>query len=145
MQKLIFFLLCLSTLLSFHTVKGQMDRRNGNQNQMQAPPPKPSKPADPVVSTINYLKTELELDAFQEAAVSVYVKENFAELEKIVAQNSSNEEKIILSENLNNGLNEKIGILLNPEQLKKFEEIMSKRKNKKETTKKKKKDRKKEN
>jgi len=143
MQKLIFSLLCLSTLLSFHTVMGQMDRRNGNQNQMQAPPPKPEKPVDPVVSTINYLKTQLELDAFQEAAVNVYVKENFAELEKIVAQNSSNEEKIIRSESLNSGLNEKISILLNPEQLKKFEEIISKRKNNKETTKKKKKDRKK--
>jgi hypothetical protein len=145
MQKLIFFLLCLSTLLSFHTVNGQMDRRIGGQNQMQSPSPKQSKPVDPVVSTIDYLKKELELDSFQEAAVSVYVKERFSELDKIVADNSLTEEKVIHAEKLNATLDEKIAGILNPEQMKKFEEIVSNRTNKKASSKKKKKDRKKEN
>lgn len=142
MKKIIYTLFFIVIVLSIQTVTAQIDRRNGgqqNQMQMQPPPSKPSKPVDPIVSTVTFLKDELELDVFQEAAVTVYVKENFAEIEKIVAQNSSNDQKLIQSEKINNELNQKISELLNPDQLKKFEIIIENRKKGKETSKKKKK------
>jgi len=99
---------------------------------------------DPVESTMTFLKKELTLDSFQEAAIKIYVKENIEASEKISEQNISYEEKLIQYEKVITVFDEKVIKILNPEQLIKFQELQAKRTNKKQPKKKKEKKDKKE-
>ncbi|WP_396174441.1 hypothetical protein [Flavobacterium sp.] len=92
---------------------------------------------DPVESTMTFLKKELKLDSFQEAAIKIYVKENVEASKKISEQNISYEEKLIQYEKVVNVFDEKVIKILNPEQLLKFQELQAKRTSKKESKKKK--------
>ena len=99
---------------------------------------------DPVESSMTFLKKELNLDYFQEAAVKIYVKENIEASKKISEQNISYEEKLIQYEQVITVFDEKVIKILNPEQLIKFQELQAKRTNKKQPKKKKEKKDKKE-
>lgn len=123
MHKLSFIIIFI-IVFSSNTVVGQTSSQN-------------NKTPDPIASTVSYLKKELNLDAFQEAAVKVYVKENIETNQKIDSQDIAYEGKLVKYEQAAVEFDEKVSKILNPEQLKKFQELQEQRKNKKGSKKKK--------
>lgn len=118
----------------FNTIYSQVDRTVGRTPHYHRDKPKNEK-KDPVELTLAYLKEELSLDSFQEAAIKVYLIENQTSAEKIHNSDVSNDEKKIKFEEAVKEFDEKIIKILNPEQIKKFEGL--KDKNKKKSKKKK--------
>jgi hypothetical protein len=92
---------------------------------------------DPLQATLEYFKKELSLDSFQEAAIKVYLIENQTSAEKIQNSDISNEEKKIKFEEAVKDFDEKLLKILNPEQIKVFEELKDKNKEKSKKKKKK--------
>ena len=134
MKKIIFTLLLLTIGLSKYQANAQVNRQVVPNTQTT---PQKYEAPDPLESTMTFLKKELQLDSFQEAAIKLYVKENIEASEKISAQNISYEEKVIQYEKVVNIFDEKVIKILNPEQLLKFQELQAKRTNKKQSKKKK--------
>lgn len=142
MKKIIFTFLLIVIGLQKNQAIAQVNRQVVPNTQTT---PQKYEAPDPVESTMTFLKKELTLDSFQEAAIKIYVKENIEASEKISAQNISYDEKMIQYEKIITVFDEKVIKILNPEQLKKFQELQSKRTTKKEPKKKnKKKDKEKE-
>lgn len=101
---------------------------------------KPNKTKDPLEITMEHLKKELLLDSFQEAAIKIYLAENFSENEKIFNSEIPNDEKKTKSETAKKSFDEKVIKLLNPNQIKLFDDLKNKRKSKKDSKKKKEED-----
>lgn len=142
MKKILVSILLIYFGLTTTSMEAQVNRRVVPNTQTA---PQKYEAPDPVESTMTFLKKELTLDSFQEAAIKIYVKENIEASEKISAQNISYDEKMIQYEKIITVFDEKVIKILNPEQLKKFQELQSKRTTKKEPKKKnKKKDKEKE-
>ncbi|WP_291119731.1 hypothetical protein [Flavobacterium sp. UBA6135] len=72
---------------------------------------------DPVVETMKYLKEELSLDNFQEAAIKSYLLENILESEKVIATSLNQEEKKLKFEELKNKFDLNTKSILNPDQI----------------------------
>jgi len=69
MKKLFFFLLLLfSTQVSFSQMNRQVGRGNPQVNV-----PRNNEKIDPIKSSLDYLKKELTLDTFQEAAIITFL------------------------------------------------------------------------
>jgi len=134
MKKIIltFFLILFG--LSINQIYAQVNRQVVPNTQTS---PQKYEAPDPVESSMTFLKKELNLDSFQEAAVKIYVKENIEASKKISEQNISYEEKLIQYEQVITVFDEKVIKILNPEQLIKFQELQAKRTNKKQPKKKK--------
>lgn len=83
-------------LLSFLFISilsySQMDRRIGRTPNMNNNK-KPEK-IDPIQVPLDYLKKELNLDTFQEAAVKTFLEENLKEKEYILSLDVSDTEKM---------------------------------------------------
>lgn len=136
MQKIIFSVLLIISGLSSNMIEAQVNRQVVPNTQTS---PQKYEAPDPVETTMTFLKKELTLDSFQEAAIKLYVKENIEASEKISAQNISYDEKMIQYEKIITVFDEKVIKILNPDQLKKFQELQAKRNSKKEPKKKNKK------
>ncbi|HRE76879.1 MAG TPA: hypothetical protein PLL09_03550 [Flavobacterium sp.] len=116
--------------LSLNNVYAQVNRAVGRTPQYHREKPKVEK-KDPVELTITYLKEQLSLDSFQEAAVKVYLTENQTSAEKIHNSDITNDEKKLKFEEAVKDFDEKIIGILNPDQIKIFEELKEKKKSKK--------------
>lgn len=95
---------------------------------------------DPFVETMKYLKEELSLDSFQEAAVKSYLLENIAESEKANAILTNPEDKRTKFEELKKTFDEKTKSILRPDQIEKFTKLSEDAKGNKKSKKKKKKE-----
>jgi Spy/CpxP family protein refolding chaperone len=127
MKKIFFILLLMTVGLPKNQVIAQVNRQA--VPNAQTTPQKHEAP-DPVESTMTFLKKELKLDSFQEAAIKIYAKENIEASKKISDQNISYEEKLIQYEKVVTIFDEKVIKILNPEQVIKFQELQAKRINK---------------
>jgi len=125
-MKKILFLIILS--FSFFNSNAQVDRRIGsgqykNENQ--------NKKVDLVETSVESLKEKLILDGFQEAIVRNLIKENQTKSKEIIEDvGYSNIEKRNLLTELGEKFNVEIKKILIPEQLEKYEKLISKKKNK---------------
>ncbi|WP_291136042.1 hypothetical protein [Flavobacterium sp. UBA7663] len=123
-MKKIFFLILIG--FSFFNSNAQVDRRigtgqykNGNQN----------KKVDLVETSVESLKEKLNLDGFQEAIVRNLVKDNQAKSKEIIeAVSYSDIEKKNLLTELGEKFNTEIKKILLPEQIEKYEKLISKNK-----------------
>ena len=123
-MKKIFFLIFIG--FSFFSSNAQVDRRigtgqykNGNQN----------KNVDLVETSVESLKEKLNLDGFQEAIVRNLIKENQAKSKEIIeAVSYSDLEKRNLLTELGEKFNVEIKKILLPEQIEKYEKLISKKK-----------------
>lgn len=123
-MKKIFFLILIG--FSFFNSNAQVDRRigtgqykNGNQN----------KKVDLVETSVESLKEKLNLDGFQEAIVRNLVKDNQAKSKEIIeAVSYSDIEKRNLLTELGEKFNIEIKKILLPEQIEKYEKLISKKK-----------------
>lgn len=129
MKKIIFTFFLIFVGLTSNSIAAQVDRRVAPN---LATPPK-AEPFDPVESAMTYLKKELALDSFQAAAIKIYVKENFEASDKIRSSDLPETEKTNEIEKIVSNFDEKVIKILNPDQIKKYEELQTKRtkKNKK--------------
>ena len=134
MKKIIITILLMVVGLPKNQAIAQVNRQVVPNTQTT---PQKYEAPDPVESTMTFLKKELKLDSFQEAAIKIYVKENVEASKKISEQNISYEEKLIQYEKVVNVFDEKVIKILNPEQLLIFQELQEKRTSKKESKKKK--------
>lgn len=134
MKKIIITILLMVVGLPKNQAIAQVNRQVVPNTQTT---PQKYEAPDPVESTMTFLKKELKLDSFQEAAIKIYVKENVEASKKISEQNISYEEKLIQYEKVVNVFDEKVIKILNPEQLLIFQELQAKRTSKKESKKKK--------
>ena len=71
---------------------GQMNRGMGRTPQI--PNSNSQKKVDPKEAALNYLKKELNLDTFQEAATKTFIEENMKEREFILGLDISDTDKI---------------------------------------------------
>ena len=123
-MKKILFLIILS--FSFFNSNAQVDRRIGsgqykNENQ--------NKKVDLVETSVESLKEKLTLDGFQEAIVRNLIKENQTKSKEIIEDvGYSNIEKRNLLTELGEKFNVEIKKILIPEQLEKYEKLISKKK-----------------
>ncbi len=130
----------LGMLLFLVTVHAQVDRSIGpSQYRNSKSSYKPEK-KDPVEVSLAFLKKELNLDSFQEAATKVYLTENLAENEKIIALSIPSEQKKEKYDEAIKTFDEKMIKILNPDQVKLFEALKDKNKSKEKSKKKKKKE-----
>ena len=123
-MKKIFFLILIG--FSFFSSNAQVDRRigtgqykNGNQN----------KNVDLVETSVESLKEKLNLDGFQEAIVRNLVKDNQAKSKEIIeAVGYSDIEKRNLLTEIGEKFNLELKKILTPEQIEKYEKLISKKK-----------------
>lgn len=119
-------------------MNGGMNRGLNDISQNSNNSPKEKK--DPLVATMEYLKEELSLDSFQEAAIKSYLLENISESEKVNATSLNPEEKRIKFIELKNTFDKKTKSILNPKQTELFIKLSEDSKEKKKSKKKKKKE-----
>lgn len=119
MKNYFFLLLVVVTTLSY----SQVDRRIGWVPSDSQKPKKKEK-LDPVKVSVEFLKKDLKLDGFQEAAVKSLFEEYMNTNNTIIASDITaveKEEKIAAGKQR---LDEKIREILNPEQVQLFEAIL---------------------
>lgn len=113
----------------------QMNRQLGRSN----PPvnvPRNNEKVDPIKSSLDYLKKELTLDTFQEAAIKTFIEENQKETELIVSMDISNIDKGDRLKISYEKMEKQIEKFLSPKQIDLFKKLKekqtgSKKKNKK--------------
>jgi hypothetical protein len=144
MKKIVLLLLAFGYILP---VTAQMNRGMNNglsrgMNDMISTSNNDGKKEkkDPIVATMEYLKKELSLDDFQEAAIKSYLLENISESEKVNATSLNPEEKREKFIQLKNTFDEKTKSILNPNQKELFiklsEDLKGNKKSKKKNKKK---------
>ncbi|HOD10809.1 MAG TPA: hypothetical protein PLH25_02985 [Flavobacterium sp.] len=134
MKKLFFFLLLLfSTQVSFSQMNRQVGRGNPQVNV-----PRNNEKIDPIKSSLDYLKKELTLDTFQEAAIKTFLEENQKETELILSMDIANVDKGEKLKTSYEKMEKQIEKFLNPKQIDLFKKLKEKqsgskkKKNKKE-------------
>lgn len=128
MRNLCCILFVLITTISF----AQLDRRIGRTPQMNNS--NSQKKVDPKEAALNYLKKELNLDTFQEAATKTFIEENMKEREFILGLDISDADKIEKLTVSNDKMHAQMNTILNENQkalLKKLKDKNSKDKKKK--------------
>jgi hypothetical protein len=120
-------LLVITVMALFFSLdsSAQVDRRIGNSQYKNN---SKNKQHDPIQTSIDFLKKELKLDAFQEAAVKNLLTDNQAERTKILELDASDREKVDKINLSLDKFDKELESLLNPEQIKLFEIIKEKRK-----------------
>lgn len=120
-------LLIITVLALFFSLdsSAQVDRRIGNSQYKND---SKNKQHDPIQTSIDFLKKELKLDAFQEAAVKNLLTDNQAERTKILELDAPDREKVDKINLSLDKFDKELESLLNPEQIKLFEIIKEKRK-----------------
>jgi uncharacterized protein YueI len=137
MKKIFCILFVLISTISF----AQMNRGMGRTPQIPANN-KPQKKVDPVKVSTEFLKKELNLDTFQEAAAKIFVEENIKEREYILGLDITQEDRIEKLKVSTEKMNSQIKTILNADQIVLFDKL--KDKNSKDKKKKGKKDKKEE-
>jgi hypothetical protein len=123
-MKKIFFLILI--VFSFFSANAQVDRRIGTGQYQNG---KQNKKIDIVETSVESLKTKLDLDGFQEAIVRNLVKENQAKSKEIIEATSYTDiEKRGLLTEIGEKFNTEIKKILSKEQLEKYEKLISKKK-----------------
>jgi hypothetical protein len=123
-MKKIFFLILI--VFSFFSANAQVDRRIGTGQYQNG---KQNKKIDIVETSVESLKTKLDLDSFQEAIVRNLVKENQAKSKEIIEVTSYTDiEKRGLLTEIGEKFNTEIKKILSKEQLEKYEKFISKKK-----------------
>lgn len=133
-------LYCILFVLITTTSFAQLDRRIGRTPQMNNS--NSQKKVDPKEAALNYLKKELNLDTFQEAATKTFIEENMKEREFIMGLDISDADKIEKLTVSNEKMNTQMKTILNENQKVLLEKL--KEKNSKDKKKKSKKDKKEE-
>jgi hypothetical protein len=110
-------------LISFSSFS-QRDRRIGYTPRV--PNSKPMKKMDPVKVSLDYLKKELTLDTFQEAATKSFLEETQREKEYILTLDISDEDKISKIKISVNKFDSQLNQILNKTQKDKFAKLVSK-------------------
>ena len=100
----------------------------------QIPNSNSQKKVDPKEAALNYLKKELNLDTFQEAATKTFIEENIKEREFILGLDISDADKIEKLTISNEKMNSQMKTILNENQ----KALLEKLKDKKSSDKKKK-------
>lgn len=106
--------------------EAQMNRYGNNSQFRETETKKPEK-VDPIQTSVDFLTKELSLDVFQVSAVRVYLTEHQNESLKVVATNSSDGEKTLKIQKVNELLNKNIKSILTEDQVVKFDEIAEKK------------------
>ena len=134
MKKLFFFLLLLFSIqVSFSQMNRQVGRGNPQVNV-----PRNNEKIDPIKSSLDYLKKELTLDTFQEAAIKTFLEENQKETELILSMDIANVDKGEKLKTSYDKMEKQIEKFLNPKQIDLFKKLKEKqsgskkKKNKKE-------------
>lgn len=123
-MKKIFFLILIG--YSFFSANAQVDRRIGSGQYQNG---KQNKKVDIVETSVESLKTKLDLDGFQEAIIRNLVKENQAKSKEIIEATSYTDiEKRGLLTEIGEKFNTEIKKILSKEQLEKYEKFISKKK-----------------
>jgi hypothetical protein len=107
-------------MLSF----SQLDRRIGRSPNMS--PPRKEAKVDPVQASLDYLKKELSLDTFQEAAIKTFLEENQKERAYILSIDAVDEVKIDKLRTSNAKMDIQIENILNAKQKEVFGKITAK-------------------
>lgn len=134
MKNLCCILFALITTVSI----AQVNRNIGRTPQI--PNNKSQKKVDPKETALNYLKKELNLDTFQEAATKTFIEENMKEREFILGLDITTEDKIEKLKVSNDKMHAQMNTILNDNQKVLLEKL--KEKNSKDKKKKSKKDKK---
>ena len=122
MKKLFFFLLLLfSTQVSFSQMNRQVGRGNPQVNV-----PRNNEKIDPIKSSLDYLKKELTLDTFQEAAIKTFLEENQKETELILSMDIANVDKGEKLKTSYDKMEKQIEKFLNPKQIDLFKKLKEK-------------------
>ncbi|MGV9003456.1 hypothetical protein [Flavobacterium sp.] len=134
MKKIFLITLLLLSVLSF----SQMNRRIGRAPTSNMH--KKIEKVDPVQASTNYLKKELSLDTFQEAAIKTFLEENQKEKDYVLTLDINDSDKIAKLKVSYDKMDAQINTLLNSQQKETFLQIKEKKtgkdkkkKNKKET------------
>ena len=112
-----------------------MNRQLGRSNP-QVNVPRNNEKVDPIKSSLDYLKKELTLDTFQEAAIKTFLEENQKETELILSMDISNIDKSDRLKISYEKMEKQIEKFLSPKQIDLFKKLKekqtgSKKKNKK--------------
>ena len=131
MKKLFFLLFLFSVQVSFSQMNRQVGRNNPPVNV-----PRNNEKVDPIKSSLDYLKKELTLDTFQEAAIKTFLEENQKETELILSMDISNIDKGDRLKISYEKMEKQIEKFLSPKQIDLFKKLKekqtgSKKKNKK--------------
>ncbi len=118
-------------LLICAEASAQMDRRFARR-QYENPNPKKQKEekVDYIAFAVTKLKTELDLDSFQEAVVKKIIVENQERLQKINMQDIPQDAKMDQLNQVNEEVKNSIRELLTPAQIVKFDDLGKKKKKK---------------
>ena len=111
--------------ISSNGLSAQVDRRLSNQH---ANAPKKQEKVDYVDLATTKLKSQLELDNFQEAVISQILAETSEKEKKILEEEIPNDAKLQKITELRTALAERIKEILNPDQKIKFEALQKKKK-----------------
>jgi len=120
-------------LLSFFSFS-QRNRTIGRVPNMNTN--KKTEKIDPIQLSLDYLKKELTLDTFQEAATKTYLEENQKEKDYILSLDIINDDKIERLKVSYDKMDTQIETLLNSKQKEAFSKLKEKRKGKKKKNKK---------
>ena len=121
MKKILLFLFLSLSLFSF----SQMDRRIGRIPQSTST--KKKEKIDPIQLSLEYLKKELNLDSFQEAATKIYLEENQKEKEYILTLDIIDNDKVEKLKVSYEKMDAQIDALLNKKQREAFIKLKEKR------------------
>lgn len=124
MKKIVFLIFGIALLLFSTDAFAQVDRRIGKSQYKRTA----NKKVDVIEVSIDFLKKELNLDPFQEAAAKTLLLENQEEGNKILAMEISDNEKKDKLQAALNKFDSQIEGILNPSQLKLYETVKEKRK-----------------
>jgi imidazolonepropionase-like amidohydrolase len=105
------------TFTSFGQIPSGINRRFKTDDMQRSSYTNQNDKKDPITTTMEFLTKELNLDAFQEAAIKSFIQENITEGEKISASSLNSEEKKVKFESLRKKLEEKTKSILKPEQI----------------------------
>ncbi len=123
------YLILFSLIVFFTESQAQVDRTIGNSQYKRAKTT-PAEKLDPVEASLEYLKKELTLDSFQEAAIKVYLQEHHEASNKAVGMVENPGDLNTKLTELIDKLNSNINSVLGPEQKEKFKKIQDKTKKK---------------
>jgi len=121
MKKILLILFLSLSLFSF----SQMDRRIGRIPQSTST--KKKEKIDPIQLSLEYLKKELNLDSFQEAATKTYLEENQKEKEYILTLDIIDNDKVEKLKVSYEKMDAQIDALLNKKQREAFIKLKEKR------------------
>lgn len=138
MKKIFLIIFLLLSMFSF----SQMDRRIGRTPNMSTG--KKQEKVDPIQVSLDYLKKELNLDTFQEAAVKTFLEENLKEKEYILTLDIADSDKMDKLKTSYDKMDSQIEGLLNAKQKETFAKLKEKQKGNNDKKKKNKKENKEE-